>query len=817
MLKKVMIRVAVLLLVFAASIFGFGKILNRNMPDTTEEMKPATLPLVYMLNGEQQINRLHGYTREMDVTALRDALTPIDGQRTLQIQIQPYQNKIENISFEVLTSDGETSLENTKVTKIQEDGEYLNATLELQNKILMNTEYMLKIAITSINKEAYYYTRILQEDGLKIDSYVDFAMDFYENCLQGNDLNIEEFVEPDPGADTSTFSHLDIHSSLDQMIWKGLSPEIYDKPVANIRELNENTCTLLLDYMISATPEDGEQELYHVSEYYRMRYTDSRILLLDFERDTNQVFQPKDNILRENGICLGITDRNITYKNDLRNNFYAFVMEGALWFYDISGNKLAQVFSFPQETNSDDRDRYHQNDIQIINIDEQGNMYFLVCGYMNRGNHEGESGVAVYSYDAASSIVSECLFVDTKQAYPLLRKDMKTLAYVTDDRNGFYLLTDGEVYKVDMTTREVTSVVSGLEDGCYGASASGRQFAWVKENDRYDSRIIEVMDLETQTVREITCSEEERLQIMGFIEEDLVYGIAAEGKIDASHKGNEIFPMNRLEIVNSAGDVVKEYKPEDSFVSGAKIENKLMTIFRIRKEGKNYKEVQEDQIVNSAVGEETDYGIAGSSNGRQREVKILRVGTTLNTEKVPKIVRARQLIYEGSKAIALEPKAKKSDVYYVYAKGELDSIYSTANLAIQRADEALGVVVNSKQQMVWERGNKKTKLDLNVETFPQAFLEYSMDFEQIQSKMKETLLDLRGCTLEEVLYFVSHGTPVLAKTPEGVVLIGGYDEYNTRLLKPGESELSYYGIQDSTALFEEAGNVFIGYLDPLTE
>lgn len=36
-----------------------------------------------------------------------------------------------------------------------------------------------------------------------------------------------------------------------------------------------------------------------------------------------------------------------------------------------------------------------QNDIQIVNIDEAGNMYFLVSGYMNRGRHEGESGVAV--------------------------------------------------------------------------------------------------------------------------------------------------------------------------------------------------------------------------------------------------------------------------------------------------------------------------------------------------------------------------------------------------------------------------------------
>ncbi len=95
------------------------------------------------------------------------------------------------------------------------------------------------------------------------------------------------------------------------------------------------------------------------------------------------------------------------------------------------------------------------------------------------------------------------------------------------------------------------------------------------------------------------------------------------------------------------------------------------------------------------------------------------------------------------------------------------------------------MVVNAKQQIVWERGNKKTKLDLDINTFPGAFMEYSLDVNAIQAKMDKTILDLSGCTLEQVLYFVSEGTPVLAKTPDGAVIIGGYDEYNTRLFKEG--------------------------------
>lgn len=817
MVKKIIIRVVTLLLIFAAAVFTIGKLINRDTPDTTKEMSNATLPLVYMMEGDTQINALHGHKREMDVMALRDALTPIDSDRTVTIQIQPFEKKIEGIRFEILTSDGRTSLENTKVTKIREDENYVTATLQLQNKILIHTEYMMKIAVTAGNQEIYYYTRIIREDGLNARSYIDFVMGFYQNCLNGNDLNIEEFVEPEADADNSSFAHVDIHSSTSQMIWKGLSPQVYYKPIPNIRELNENTATIVMDYMISATDDESNVELYRVSEYYRMRYTEARILLLDFERTTSEIFRPEGPVLNEKGIVLGITDREVTSKTDSGGNFYAFVREGALWLYDVKENKLVQVFSFPQEKNSDARDTYSQNDIQIINIDEQGNMYFLVCGYMNRGIHEGESGVAVYSCNAAGSTVNECLFVDTKQAFSLLKQDTRALSYISEDRNVFYLLVNGEVYAIDMTTRQIENLVSDLMYDCYASSDSGGQFAWMNGKEPYNCTSITIMDLETRSTREITCGDGQRMKILGFIGEDFAYGLADTGDIDTDHEGNEIFPMNQVLIVNKSGETVKTYTPGDSYVSDAVIEGNLMKLSRIRRTGNGYEEAEEDQIVSSAAGEDITSGLTAVTTERKKEIHILKTGAAPNTSKPPQVIRCRQQIYEGSREIVLETKAQREDVYYVYAKGMLDGMYRSINQAVRRADEALGVVVDSRQQMVWERGNRQTKLDLDVETFPAVFLEYSLDADHIQEKMEQRVLDLTGCTLEQVLYFVSEGTPVLAKTPDGVVIIGGYDEYNTRLLKQGETELTYAGLQDSTAMFEEAGNVFITYFDPLTE
>lgn len=35
-----------------------------------------------------------------------------------------------------------------------------------------------------------------------------------------------------------------------------------------------------------------------------------------------------------------------------------------------------------------------QHDIKILNVDEKGNTTFAVCGYMNRGSHEGEDWIS---------------------------------------------------------------------------------------------------------------------------------------------------------------------------------------------------------------------------------------------------------------------------------------------------------------------------------------------------------------------------------------------------------------------------------------
>ena len=76
------------------------------------------------------------------------------------------------------------------------------------------------------------------------------------------------------------------------------------------------------------------------------------------------------------------------------------------------------------------------------------------------------------------------------------------------------------------------------------------------------------------------------------------------------------------------------------------------------------------------------------------------------------------------------------------------------------------------------------------------------------------ILDLSGASLNEVLYYVSLGTPVYAYTGEDTaVLIVGYDASSIIYFDPIKSVNAKMGMTEATEYFESFGNVFVSYLE----
>ncbi len=815
-IKKIILNIVVLTLVFAASVSVTGLIINREKSVQIHDVSRASLPVVYMQMEDMRINPMFGYANAMEQKSMRDSITPLSTNRKLQVVVDTLGNEVESVEYEISTADGSRKLENGLLTDLKETDGALSGEFKVENPILMNQEYTLCFKVTLEKRGTfYYYTRLLQRAGTHTQDYLDFVEMFYRECTKADASAIMTYIEPDSSAENNSYHNLNIHSSYEMLSWGDMNVNIEQEAYPVIKDLNEMTCSIAMRYVISDKLEDGTQDYYNVEDFYRMRYGQARVMLLNFERETEEIFDSKQISFTANGLNLGITDKAIDYASN--GKLVAFVQEGELWAFERSSSKVMKIFSF-RTGKLDMRENLQQHDIKIVRVSEDGDIDFVVYGYMNCDDHEGEVGIGVYHYDEELNQIQEKLFIPVDGSYEYLKDNMGNLSYVTT-KDFLYLLLENTLYKVDINEQRLSVEKENLKNGCFVISKSQENIAWHNEMLENGSSSITVMNLESGKIYEIAAGPNEKIKALGFINEDFVYGLANDADIQVSETGETIFAMHTVKIAEFGGEIVKEYRQSGIWVYDVNIELGLLELLRVEKSFDTYIKINSDHIMNNSQSKKEQVELVTLNSERKAAQVVLEFKQAIASDRIL-YLEANMVNRDKTQTIDLGEifDKNKQEIYYVYDSGKLDSTWTNARDAILRADAQLGVVLNSSQQYVWERGNKDSKHENNLSDIPEPVLAGTMDEAQLASALGENykVMNLAGCTLEQVLYFVGHGNPVLAKVSDEVnVVIIGYNNYNTILYDPRTGKHGYYGINDSTKLFAEAGNVFVGCMETL--
>ncbi|MGI6095970.1 MAG: hypothetical protein ACOYBL_11160 [Lachnospiraceae bacterium] len=817
-MKKVLTRAGILFVVFAVNVLVMSIFLNiRQKTENKEDLTAAVQPLLAIDVGDSQINRMYGYTEKMQVDFMRDSLTPLDIDRTLTLSIDPYDHKIESVSYEVRTSDGKKVVENAKIKNFTTVKGEQKADFTLSGNLLMNQEYSLCLEVQTDVDTYYYYTRVISRTGLYVEAYVEFVESFYTLCLNKDSArSLHSYLETDSSRTNSSYTSVDIYSSWDQVTWGTLNPSLYRKGIPVIRDMNETTGSISVEYILTAKDEDGNTEYYQVTDFYRMRYTEARIRLLDFNRTATEIFYPESQVLTQEGVDLGIASKDISYVTNQNGDILSFVQAGDLWTYNISAGKLTNVFSFRDMDVNDERNDCMAHNMKIIRVGETGDVDFVLYGYMNRGEHEGSVGISVYHYSSDQNVLEEQIFLPSTLSYDFLKEDVERLSYVSTD-DMLYLMIDTNLYQINLQKKTYEILKENIEEECFVVSNSHRHAAWMEGMDSNHTEQITIMDFETAKTRTITAEEGMKIRAEGFMNEDLVYGIARDTDIVVDGTGSLRFAMHRICIEDFDGNLVKDYQQDGIYVLDVIIEQGLMELVRAQWENNAYIQIASEHIMNNVKTEESVITVATKATerkGNQIQLNFSERIANLN----PLQIRSKMLVLEEERVLSMEFPVSEEQEYYVYAKGRLDGIFDSPAAAIQEADMQMGVVLNRDQQYVWERGNKKDKISISLEDIPSAILAGTLDIEALQTELQDagTVLDLSGCTLDQVLYQVSCMRPVIVKISDiETAVIVGYDPYNTILYYPATGETKYYGLNDSTALFSGMGNVFISYMESI--
>ena len=839
-MKKTIIRIAVCVVVFLASALIIGSIMNQGHNNMTMEMAPATLPMITMESGGVACNELHGNTVEMDVAYQKDCITLLGEGRQANFTLDTFGREITGISTEVRSIDGSRLIENSEVTGWKANGKSFSVSLTLKDLIDTNTQYSLTLILELEGEQkVYYYTTILWNDDVHISEILEFATDFHGKLYDKEVAKeLTKYLEPNSKlTDNGTFHKVNIHSSFQQITWGSLEPVQEDAASIRLTQISGNVASLLMDFVVS-TGEGKNKIYYNVEEYYRVRYTSERMYLLDYERTMTQI-PDTTRMYANDKILLGITDENVDMMESADGNTVVFSDMGQLLSYNAATNGLTVIFSFYDKDNADRRTLYDNHGIKILDVDEGGNVKFAVYGYMNRGRHEGETGIQIISYDNSLNTIEEEVYIPYSKSYAVLKDEMEQLLYRNRQQHVYFFLENG-VYDVDLENRSAEQLVSIRQDDSLQVSENHEIIVWQEGDDINHSNQLNVRNLNTGEQTVIRAEDGEAIRPLGFMGEDIIYGVARESDIRTENSGQIFYPMYKVCISNSSGNNLKEYGQDGIYIVDCAIEGNQITLSRIqRSENGSYQEILNDQIMNNVEEEPGQNKVVTADIDIYERYVQIQTKTTIDTKTI-KVLNPKEVVFEGGRELTLDAVSEVSR-YYVYNAYGVQGIYSAPGKAVKEAYDSSGVVTNDRGITVWLKGNRvsrnqimaikeesvtdqKNSLTVCLDNILRhAGITRNTEYDLAQGKtaiqiLEENMtgvqvLDLSGCSLDAVLYYVNQDIPVLAILEDGeAVLVTGFNEFNVVIMEPSTGKLYKKGMNDATTWFAENGNHFISYM-----
>lgn len=802
-----------------------GVVLFSNLMNTEEivrasDLEDPTLPVVYLDFNGYKADPLYGYLDDMADAKMRDAIIPLTAEKDLTLSYKAYDANVRSVMYEITAPDTGEVVANAQIGNFKTDGEYMTADFSLSAAILMNREYPICFTLELADGRAVrYYANLVQRSVDLAADYVAFVKEFYETCLnKSGAMGLNTYLETDNTMVSDTYANVTLKASLDQITWGNLNPSLYRRAIPTIKEINNVTCTLTQDYMLQASNDNGEKELYRVHEYYRLRKDTSRMRVLDFKREAIEVFSPEtQNVVAASSLSLGVSRSDLVFKSDSSSDNVAFVQDKSLWCLRNSSQKLVCVYSYHNDTaDGDERTDHDDYGIKVIRVTAGGDIDFLVYGYQNSGQFEGRQGILVCRYLGDSACVEERLFIPDNRAPSYLEKDLEKLSYISPGGTGYFYI-NGTVYQTSRDKQMLETVVSQVHPDCLVSSANNSFAAWANDMDPKRSKALTVMNLDDGTKRTITAPNEAYLKAVGFINNDFVYGTAYQADLRQSVTGELLTYLASVNIIDGDGENVMTYEKPGILISDMTLKSGLIELQRVAKhEDGSYTAEATDNIMNNKQVSETDVVLKSSQTTRQGRIYTLVLPKTMSTMK-PLITRA-PLRAAGSGIETAYPVGNvAAPLYYVYGEGELKNVLTDPGQAVMTADALAGTALNGEGQYLYERGGKKSDNEIANDDILEPLTDGTLNINDLQVALGDsaTVVNLSGCTLEQVLYEVSSGRPVLAHTSNGgTALIVGYNNYNTRLYNFETGEHYWYGINDSTAEFAGGGNVFVSIIEP---
>lgn len=802
-------------------------------------LAPATLPVLRAQYRGEWISPLYAAARELEPETVHGAVLPLPEDRRAVFSVS-YAGA-DDASYEVWSSGCDRLIEKGDAM-LMIDGVRQTLTCPLQNLYENGREYVLVLHVRTGGRTVHYYTRLRAGEGTHEEEMLSFARSFSDRTFDKEEAQaLIPYLETRPTADTQTLDTVDIHSSFSQITWGDLAPIKSSETELTIAEMGDAYATYVLEY--SVLTRTVTERSYRVRETATIRWSEVRCYIMEWSRTMEAELVPQQVYAGGTYLDLGIRPaEGCEAFTGEGGNYLYFTESGNLWRYDKKGSQLTNIFSFVSSGDSDLRETHDAHSVRIVAADADGNAEFVVYGYMNRGPHEGETGLAYYAFRESGREVEELFYIPSSRPYEVMKAELGKFFYVGENR-VLYWLYRGGIYAVDHAGGEITAIAEGLTDSQMAVRSDAGAVAWENGTTPYNATQITVLYLRAGTSRIVEAAPGEYVKALGFLGDDFVCGCARASDVSGEARSLYPFPMYELRITDAEGTEVGSYRQPGAWVTGSSVSLDRITLQRAgRADDGSWTALSDDALVRTDASAPAE---ASSPLGTAQDKTRLRIRTlTIVREGSVKSISFsafRRYIYREDGELRPQQTDAPDNRFYGYARGKLQVISSRIDGAVRAVTTDMGIVTDGSGRRVWGRVGRPAELEISLADQPKAetreealaaclhlmilsgggtgtardlLREHPDLYDALSAAMPGRALDLTGLTVPQLIACqLPQKCPVAAFLSDGTpVLIVGYDAFNVTLYSPLEGRRYKMGQETAGREFAAGGSVFIGFL-----
>lgn len=739
---------------------------NKGSVDTDDVAKSdANIPRLYNVLGDYYINKMYGYSDEMDTMASDNVLSLVLDDFSIKFRIVDANiSEIEDYDYSIRTFDTNELVESGDKKKV--DGDILD--LHLSSLMEENKEYFLQLRLYTKTNTFNYYTRIIRSNTDFAKKLIDMANTFSNNNFDSNNARENTvYLESDGTGNARGLEYVTLKSDYEMMSYNGMKLTPSEKEV---KLVNYNGKIGEIHFGFTA---DADGKSYNIEENFICKAGAQRLYMLDYTRTMNQRL-PK-NLEYAKKLDLGVGNKASNIISNKSGEKIAFLADNKLFLSDNKGGKLELAYTAG-------------NNDSILPLKFGDGLYFLSYGYNVDDAHIGDVGVSLLKYSEDKK-VSKLAFVKVDVDAASLKESVNELAFLSDSGMLYLKLLD-KVVGLDIGSGNYVTVAENLENGKYSICQDKSLISWNVGDG------LNIYNFATGENKQLDNANEVMLPI-GYIGSDLVVAIEAQNvssTINGKSTGN-IF--EKVSIYNNLLELQKEYTYDNRYIDNINVSGNRVHIDLYQYDGTNFTRAGEDTIIsNKSITNDTRV----SSYTDNFRCKNYVVDTTKYIES--EVSYAKELSVNSNNVlynIELN-RAYLQKMYYVYINSKLTGIYDEPAKAIEDAYNDMGFV-RRNGIMVYVRAMVDTSANTNFDVSKAA--------DYVNYWENDKLTRFQGITLKEAMYFVTTKKPVFTFTAiNNPVIIIAYDSKTVAVYDINTASVQKIDINEAQSIFNNTQNDF---------